>query len=163
MRKVGMLGIADGRQAIKVIRKHAAAWGIRPDRVGIMGFSAGGMVTMGVVTGHNAESRPDFAAPIYGPGFGETKVPDDAPPLFILCASDDGLAAASSDRLYAEWKAAKRPVELHIYEKGGHGFGMTPKGLPVDRWIERYGDWLAQRGLIKPGPATQATDSKPSR
>jgi acetyl esterase/lipase len=136
--------------------------GIKPDRVGIMGFSAGGMVTMGVVMDHDADSRPDFAAPIYGGGTNGAKVPDDAPPLFILCASDDRLAAAGSARLYSEWKAAGRPVEPHIYEKGGHGFGMTPKGLPVDRWIERYGDWLAQRDLIKTGTESPATSSRPS-
>ena len=68
MRKVGALGIADGRQAVKVVRQHAAEWGIKPDRIGIMGFSAGGMVTMGVAMDHDAESRPDFAAPIYGGG-----------------------------------------------------------------------------------------------
>ncbi|HJT77380.1 MAG TPA: alpha/beta hydrolase domain-containing protein, partial [Gemmataceae bacterium] len=142
MRRIGAFAIADGKQAIKVVRRHAAEWGIKPDRVGIMGFSAGGMVTMDVVMDSDKESRPDFAAPIYGGGgTGGAKIPADAPPLFILCASDDFLADGSA-RLYAEWKGAGRPVELHIYEKGGHGFGMTPKGLPVDRWIERYGDWL---------------------
>ena len=165
MRKAAALGIADGRQAIKVVRRHAAEWGVKPDRVGIMGFSAGGMVTMGVVMDHDAESRPDFAASIYGGGTNGAKVPDDAPPLFILCASDDRLAAAGNARLYSEWKAADRPVELHIYEKGGHGFGMSSKGLPVDHWIERYGDWLAQRGLIKTGarsaPAQEAAKEIP--
>ncbi len=148
MRRIGALAIADGKQAVKTVRRHATEWGIKPDRVGIMGFSAGGMVTMGVVMDPDKESRPDFAAPIYGGGTGGAKIAADAPPLFILCASDDFLADGSA-RLYAEWKAAGRPVELHIYEKGGHGFGMTPKGLPVDRWIDRYGDWLGQRGLIK--------------
>jgi acetyl esterase/lipase len=152
MRQVGTMAVADGRQAIKVVRRHAAEWGIKPDRIGIMGFSAGGMVTMGVVMEHDADSRPDFAAPIYGGGTGGAKVPDGAAPLFILCASDDRLAVAGSARLFAEWRAAGRPVELHIYEKGGHGFGMTPRGLPVDRWIEPYGDWLGQRGLIRRAP-----------
>jgi putative heme-binding domain-containing protein len=164
MRQIAALAVADGRQAIKVVRRHAAEWGIKPDRVGILGLSAGGMVTMGVVMDADKESRPDFAAPIYGGGTGGAKVPEDAPPLFILCASDDRLAAAGSARLYAEWKAANRPVELHIYEKGGHGFGMTPKGLPVDRWIERYGDWLGQRGLIKTdtrAPTTNPRSEKP--
>jgi acetyl esterase/lipase len=161
MRKIGALAIADGKQAIKVVRQHATKWGIKPDRIGIMGFSAGGMVTMGVVMEHDADSRPDFAAPIYGGGTGGAKVPDDAPPLFILCASDDRLAAAGSARLYAEWKAAGRSAELHIYEKGGHGFGMTPRGLPVDRWIERYGDWLGQRGLIKADTRSTATSPRP--
>ena len=163
MRKIGALAVADGRQAIKVVRRHAAEWGIKPDRVGIMGFSAGGMVTMGVVMDPDRENRPDFAAPIYGGGTGGTRVPEDAPPLFILCAADDQLAAAGSARLYAEWKAAGRPAELHIYEKGGHGFGMTPRGLPVDRWVERYGDWLAQRGLIKTGTKSPATSPRPGK
>jgi putative heme-binding domain-containing protein len=157
MRTIAALASDDGRQAIKVVRQRAAEWGIKPDRIGIMGFSAGGIVTMDVVMKHDADSRPDFAAPIYGGGTGGARVPDDAPPLFVLCASDDFLAASGSARLYSEWKAAGRPIELHIYEKGGHGFGMTPKGLPVDHWIERFGDWLAQRGLIKrSGPSETA-------
>jgi acetyl esterase/lipase len=143
---------ADGRQAIKLVRERAKEWGIKPDRIGIMGFSAGGMVTRAAATDYDdAASRPDFAAPIYAPVLEEVKVPKDAPPLFILCASDDQLAEASSARLYGAWRAAGRPAELHLYEKGGHGFGMTKKGLPVDGWTERFGDWLVQRGLIKPG------------
>jgi putative heme-binding domain-containing protein len=149
MRKIGALAIADGRQALKVVRRHAAEWGIKPDRVGIMGFSAGGMVTMGAVMNPDREDRPAFAAPIYGGGTGGAMVPDDAPPLFILCAADDRLAAGGSVRLYSEWRAAGRPAELHIYEKGGHGFGMARRGLPVDHWIDRFGDWLGQRGLIR--------------
>jgi putative heme-binding domain-containing protein len=163
MRKISKLAIADARQAIKLVRKDAARWGIKPDRVGIMGFSAGGMVTMGVAMAGDKESRPDFAAPIYGGGTGGARVPKDAPPLFILCASDDRLAAAGSVRLYSEWKVARRPVELHLYEKGGHGFGMTPKGLPVDRWIERYGDWLGQRGLIKSDSKVPQRSPRPGR
>jgi acetyl esterase/lipase len=77
-------------------------------------------------------------------------VPADAPPLFIFCAADDQIAASGSVRLYSQWRAAGRPAELHLYEKGGHGFGMTPKGLPVDHWIERFGEWLGQRGLARP-------------
>jgi acetyl esterase/lipase len=118
---------------------------------------------MGVVMDHDGDSRPDFAAQIYGGGTGGAKVPEDAPPLFILCASDDRLAAAGSSRLYAGWKADGRPAELHIYEKGGHGCGMTPRDLPVDRWIERYGDWLGQRGWIKPGAGSPATSPEPGR
>ena len=76
-------------------------------------------------------------------------MPGDAPPLFILCASDDQ-AEAGCARLYSAWRDAGRLAELHIYESGGHGFGMTPKGLPLDRWVERFGDWLGQRQYIKP-------------
>ncbi|MGQ0637334.1 MAG: alpha/beta hydrolase [Planctomycetaceae bacterium] len=148
----GAPGIADGRQAIKLLRQRAKEWGIKPDRIGIMGFSAGAIVTNGTVASDDAQSRPDFAAPIYGPVCGEIKVPAEAPPLFILCASDDQIGEASSVRLYSAWKDAGRPAELHLYEKGGHGFGMTKKNLPVDGWIERFGDWLGQRKLIGAGP-----------
>ena len=149
MRESGAAGIADGRQAVKVVRQHAKQWGIRPDRIGIMGFSAGGIVTTAVAMDHDAESRPDFAASIYAPFFGDAKVPADAPPLFILCAADDAIVEAGCARLYAAWRDADRPAELHIYETGGHGFGMTAKGRPVDRWVERFGDWLGQRNIVK--------------
>ena len=135
---------------MKVVRQRASEWGIAPDRIGILGFSAGGMVTMGVVMQSDGESRPNFAAPIYGGSTGGAAVPANAPPLFILCADDDALMAAGSARLYSEWKAAKKSAELHIYSKGGHGFGMNRRGLPVDNWIERFGDWLGTQGLLKP-------------
>lgn len=139
----------DGRQAVRVVRKRAAEWGVAPKRVGIMGFSAGGIVTDEVAMHHDADCRPDFVAPIYGPPFGEFTVPTDAAPMFILCASDDTLAAAGSARLYSAWKAAGKSVELHIYAKGGHGFGMNKRGMPVDHWIERFGDWLDGLGMLR--------------
>lgn len=144
------LAAADGRQAMKVVRQRASEWGIAPDRIGILGFSAGGMVTMRVVMEHAADSRPNFAAPIYGGGTGGAAIPTDAPPLFILCANDDALAATASAKLYTEWKTANKSAELHIYSKGGHGFGMNRRGLPVDHWIERFGDWLGTQGWLKP-------------
>jgi acetyl esterase/lipase len=147
--KIVSLAAADGRQAIKLVRQRAAEWGIAPDRIGILGFSAGGMVTMGVVMNHDAESRPNFAAPIYGGSTGGATIPADAPSLFILCADDDAMMAAGSAKLYTEWKAAKKPAELHIYSKGGHGFGMNKRSLPVDTWIDRLGDWLQVQGLLK--------------
>lgn len=149
MRKVLPLAIADGQQAMRVVRQHASEWGIAPDRIGIMGFSAGGAVTMGVVIDHDAGSRPNFAAPIYGAGLAEgAAVPAEATPLFILCASDDPIAAAGSVATYSKWKAAAYSVELHMYAKGGHGFGMNKQGLPADHWIERFGDWLEEQGLL---------------
>jgi len=150
MLKVMPLAIADGRQAMKVVRQHASEWGLDPDRIGMMGFSAGGMVTMAVLMDHDANSRPNFAAPIYGAGISEGETtPADSTPLFILCASDDPIAAAGSVATYSRWKAAKYPVELHMYAKGGHGFGMNKQGLPSDHWIERFGDWLEEEGLLK--------------
>jgi len=148
--KVIPLAVADGQQAMKVVRSRASEWNIDPNRIGMMGFSAGGIVTMGVLTQADAGSRPNFAAPIYGAGIVEDEtVPSVAVPLFILCASDDPLAATGSVATYSKWKAAGYPVELHMYAKGGHGFGMNKQGLPTDHWIERFGDWLEEEGLVK--------------
>ena len=146
--KFSALAVADGRQAIKVVREHAGEWGIKPDRIGIMGFSSGGVVATGVATEHDAASRPNYAASIYGPVFGSVKVPKDAAPLFICCASDDPLVPPrDSIRLYSAWDAAGKSAELHIYAKGGHGFGG--QGLPSDSWIDRFVDWLGQQGFLK--------------
>lgn len=148
----GAAGIADGRQAVAFVRQSAEEWGLKPDRIGLMGFSAGAMVTNAAAMSDVPHERPDFAAPIYGPVFGDVRVPRGAPPLFILCAANDSFAEASSVRLYSAWREAGREAELHIFESGGHGFGMTQKGLPIDGWIDRLGDWLGQRGYIQPDP-----------
>jgi acetyl esterase/lipase len=143
------LATADGREAVRLVRARAAEWGVRPDRVGLMGFSAGGMVSIGVALEHDAASRPDFVAPIYGVPRAPIAVPADAPPLFDLVAADDGLAAGPSLALFSAWRAAGKPAELHVYAKGGHGFGMARRGLAVDGWIERLGDWLQDQGLVR--------------
>jgi acetyl esterase/lipase len=146
------LAVADGLAAVAYVRKHAAEFGIAPNRIGLMGFSAGGTVTASVAFQYSAENRPDFVAPIY-PYMGavkESPVPQDAPPMFVLAATDDQLGLApDSVRLYSKWIAAKKPAELHLYSKGGHGFGMRKQNLPSDRWIDRFGDWLQVQGLLK--------------
>ncbi len=143
------LAIDDGAQAVKLVRRRAAEWGVAPDRIGLMGFSAGGMLTMGVVMRNDPASRPDFAAPVYGGSNNGKAVPPDAPPLFIASAGDDPVAAISSAELYLAWKAAGRSAELHIYSQGGHGFGMTKRGVPTDGWIDRFGEWLQVQGLLR--------------
>lgn len=148
MQPLRPLILADAQQSIRLVRQHAAEWSIQPDRIGIMGFSAGGGVTSSVALEHDAESLPNFAAVIYGAPGEEVAVPADAPPLFLLCADDDLMASTRSVQLYSTWKAAGRPVELHIYSKGGHGFGMKTQGLPSDQWIERLGEWLQAQGLL---------------
>jgi len=150
------LAVADGKQAIKLVRSRAAEWNIAPDRIGIMGFSAGAGVTTGVVLECDAESRPNFAAPIYGGILSEMPVAPDAPPMFVLAANDDPLAG-SSIGIASLWKAARRPVELHIYSKGGHGFGMKKQNLPVDGWIDRFGEWLDYLGYFKPAEGPEST------
>lgn len=137
---------ADGCQAVRLVRQHAAEWRIAPDKIGIMGFSAGGFVTLSTALHYDASSRPDFAAPIYSAPPLEAPIPADAPPLFLLCAVDDDMASAVCTETYARWRSAGHPVELHIYGKGGHGFGMNTLGLPSDRWIERFAEWLHTLG-----------------
>ncbi len=149
MASVTKLAVQDGLQAIRLLRKRAAEWGIAPDRIGIMGFSAGARVTAGAGLEYmDVASRPDFIAPIYGAAWGEAKVPKDAPPMFALVASDDQLAAGTVMRFYEAWQAAGRSAELHVYSKGGHGFGMKKQGLPSDGWIERFGEWLKVSGFM---------------
>lgn len=139
---------ADGCQAVRLVRAHAGDWNLNPARIGIMGFSAGGMATLRAATQYDSSSRPDFAAPIYSAPPPDAPIPADAPPLFLLCAADDDMASAVSTRFYVAWREAGHPVELHIYAKGGHGFGMLKKGLPSDHWIERFADWLQSEGFL---------------
>jgi acetyl esterase/lipase len=149
MQAIAPLVIADGQQAVRTVRSRAAEWAVAADRIGIMGFSAGGMVTANVARLYDPASRPDFAAPIYTGPYASAAVPADAPPLFVLCAADDAMAAPLSLRLFGDWRAAGRPAELHIYAAGGHGFGMRTLGQPSDTWIERFGEWLGGMGLLK--------------
>jgi acetyl esterase/lipase len=98
---------------------------------------------------YDGESRPNFAAPIYGALWEEITIPADVPPLFLTLASDDELVGVdSSVALYSAWRAAGHSVELHIYAQGGHGFGMKKQGLPVDRWIDQFGEWLDAESFL---------------
>lgn len=147
------LALADGQAAIAHVRQHAKDYGVNPNRIGIIGFSAGGTVTASVAYNYTPESRPNFAAPIYLAYNWTIKakgVPADAPPLFVLGATDDPLGLApQSVAIYQDWTAARKPAELHLYSKGGHGFGMKQQNLPSDHWIERFTDWLEVQGLVK--------------
>jgi acetyl esterase/lipase len=142
--------IDDGLAAVTYVRQHASELGVSPDRVGIMGFSAGGGVTTAVALHYKPEGRPAFVAPIYQGGVPmDAPVPADAPPMFIAAATDDNLGLApASVALYQKWAAAKKSVELHMYAKGGHGFGMHKQHIPTDQWIDRFADWLAQQGFL---------------
>ena len=144
----------DGRQAIRFVREHAREWGLDPNRIGIAGFSAGGGVVMGTVMQHDAKSKPDFATGIY-PGYTTaTPVPDDAPPLFLAIADGDILVAPlSAARLYEAWHKAGKPVELHIFAGGEHGFGMKKQHLPTDSWIDLFKNWLAAQDYLSPAAA----------
>ncbi|MBY0558201.1 MAG: alpha/beta hydrolase [Burkholderiaceae bacterium] len=148
--RIGTLPLAvdDGRRAVQLVREHAARWGLLPGRLGMIGFSAGAMTTLDVATGPNAATRPDFAAMLYGP-MGAVDVSADAPPLFLALAADDPLFANGDFGLVSSWKKAGRPVELHFYERGGHGFGMKTQGLSSDAWTEQFWAWMRMRGVVE--------------
>lgn len=145
------LAHADANAAIAYVRQHAAQYHIAPDRIGIIGFSAGGTVTASAAMRYTPDTRPDFAAPIYlsYERVAHYGVPTDAPPLFVAAATDDELLPVSNSvRIYDDWVAAGKSAELHIYACGGHGFGMRVNNLPTDRWIERFAEWLVQQGML---------------
>jgi acetyl esterase/lipase len=150
MTKYGPPGIADGRQALKLVRSRAAEWSLKPNRIGIMGFSAGGTVATGAATDYDAASRPDFFVAVYPGTWSIAKVPADAPPLFIAATDDDFITAHGAKPLEAAWKAAGKPVEAHYYPTGGHGFGMKKQGKPSDVWSDQLLAWLDSLGLLKP-------------
>ena len=110
-------------------------------------------MAMSAALNYTAETRPNFVAAIYAAYNWAIKgsgVPADAPPAFVLAASDDPLGLApQSVTIYQDWIAAGKSAELHLYSKGGHGFGMKLQHQPSDQWIERVADWLEVRGLMK--------------
>lgn len=152
--------VADARQALALVRQHAAEWGLDPKRVGLLGFSAGGNLL-----GHAACDRtggkletPDFGVMIYGGGFLDAKnpytlkadftVPKDAPPMFLACASDDGNNPVAATLLYLEYKKLGLSAELHLFSQGGHGFGMRQAGHPINAWPARCGEWMKAMKLV---------------
>ena len=144
--------VADGKNAIAYVRSHAEEFGIDKNKIGVIGFSAGGTVTSATAFGFNAENKPNFIAPIYPffPPEMVNNIPADAPPMFLAVASDDGFQLTPhSVNLYQQWLATKHSAELHIYSTGNHGFGMRVQHLPSDTWIDRFGDWLRQNGFLK--------------
>jgi acetyl esterase/lipase len=139
--------LRDGQEAVKLVRQHAEDWGV--EKVGMMGYSAGGNVVMNVALQHDSDSRPDFVSAIYTAMPDDVPLPDDTPPLFVLCTADDEMASASSTRLYSLWKEKKIPVEMHIYSKGGHGFCLRTNNLPVDGWLDRFVEWMKAEGFVR--------------
>jgi len=138
--------LEDSRAAIALVRSRAREWHVDPARVGMIGFSAGAMLTM-ATTLRDGDSKPAFIACIYGP-LAPVKVPAGAPPLFVALAADDPLFAGRSMGLIESWTAAKRPVEFHLYERGGHGFGMYRKETTSTGWFEAFVAWLGMHGLL---------------
>ncbi|MCM4170576.1 alpha/beta hydrolase [Arenibacter sp. TNZ] len=151
--KVLELATSDGLNAMSYVRSNAKALGIDPNKIGFMGFSAGGAVTMGVTFNYTKTNRPDFIVPVYPwmTVLGTYSVPKNAPPILIICASDDqyDLAHESID-LYSAWSKSGKSAALHMYSKGGHGFGMKTQDLPSDNWISRFYEWSLAEKIVVP-------------
>ena len=155
--------IEDGQRAMRLVRSHAKEWGIDPNRIGIMGFSAGGEVAslVSYTSGEGDANAPDpmdrlsaspnFQIMIYpGPlGIPET-VPTNAPPSFWLAANDDRQPARTISEMLPKYRAAKVPIEVHLFAKGGHAFNMgnRSKLVTVKGWSDRLADWLVDNVLV---------------
>lgn len=150
----------DAQKAIQIVRDHAKEWELNPNRVGLLGFSAGGNLLAHVACDRGSDQKPvpNFAVMIYGGGFLDPKnpnqlapgftVPADAPPIFILCAHDDNTNPVASTLLYLEYKKRNIPAELHFFTQGGHGFGMRKDGKPINQWPVRVGEWMNNMGFL---------------
>ena len=151
MDEAGKYGMADGIQALKIVRQRAAEWGVSPDRIGLLGFSAGAMVTSGALLQNDAAARPSFAAMIYGGPFGAMPaIPAKLPPMFLAWAQDDALTLVPVVKFYDALRSAGHKPEVHIFSAGGHGFGMRKQGTSSDRWIDTFYYWLESQGFTKP-------------
>lgn len=153
--------LPDAARAVRTVRSRAKEWGVDPSRIGFMGFSAGGEVAALIETrfdkGNDSStdpveresSRPDFAVVVY-PGFrpGTITVPKDAPPTFLVCADNDRSHVVTTVNLYLDLEKQGVSSEMHIYDSGGHGFGMRHSDLPVSTWPDRLKDWMAERKLV---------------
>lgn len=164
--------LQDAQRALRLVRQNAAQWNVDPQRIGVLGFSAGGHLT--VMTGTHWDEptypkqdaadelscRPDFLIPIYpayladekqpGPLSPLVRVTKETPPTFIAVTHDDALRGLNAAQFYIELKKANVPAELHIYTKGGHGYGLRPSDNPVSSWPQRCADWLRTQGWLAP-------------
>ena len=140
--------IADARAAFALVRQRSGEWKVDPSRIGMIGFSAGAMLTM-ATTVAGGDAKPAFIGNIYGP-LATMTVPADAPPMFVALAADDPFFANGGFGLIESWRAAKRPVEFHLFEQGGHGFGMYPKPTTSTGWFDSFTRWMAMHDLLKP-------------
>jgi acetyl esterase/lipase len=164
--------LMDAQRAVSLVRTKASEWGIDPKRIGMLGFSAGGHLTAWTATrfGERAyapiddvdkvSSRPDFAVLVYPGGMekkGDTSSPiahvsSTTPPTFMAHAGDDPVDCRNSLEMFLALKNAKVPAELHVYNSGGHGFGLRPSEHPCSTWPRRCEEWLRDRQILAPAP-----------
>lgn len=145
------LSIQDGINALDHVRQNAMRWNLDTEKIGFMGFSAGGAVTIGVTLNTTEENAPNFIVPVYPwmTVVGDYEIPEEPPAMLVICASDDPLLLGpESVKLYSRWIDEGGKAELHMYSKGGHGFGMESQGLPSDNWISRFYEWAVAEKIV---------------
>jgi acetyl esterase/lipase len=166
--------LQDAQRAISLVRSKAKEWGLDPQRIGMLGFSAGGHLTAWTSTNFDKRAyeaideadkvscRPDFAVVIYPGGVVDKarehltptiRVSQETPPTFITQANDDRVGPENSAVLYLALKKAGVPAELHIYATGGHGYGLRPSKNPCSEWPQRCEEWLRVRKVLPSGSA----------
>jgi acetyl esterase/lipase len=164
--------LQDAQRAVSLIRSNTQEWGIHPQRIGIIGFSAGGHLAIATATSFHQRTyepvddvdgvscRPDFAIPVYSgylkaqdrnelaPGL---HVPDDTPPVFLVHGDDDLISTPEhSVFMYLALKRAGVPAELHVYARTAHDFGVRAADRPYASWTESCANWLRDQGLLTP-------------
>lgn len=162
--------LMDAQRALSLVRNKAAEFAIDPDRLGMLGFSAGGHLTAAAATNFDRRSyepiddadriscRPNFAVLVYPGGIvkkgtaelaPEIRVSAKTPPTFLAHANDDPVSPENSVTFYLALKRAGVPAELHIYSSGGHGFGMRSIKHPAAEWSRRCAEWMRDQGFLK--------------
>lgn len=138
----------DGRWALRRVRRNAARYGIDPERIGMMGFSAGAVLTLNVAMAHRPGSRPAFAVPVYAGWVDPIVVPADACPLYLVSPEQDIFPPEMTQAIYDAWTRAGVPAELHYYKGVGHGFGLGVPGTDSENWIDALPAFLKANGLL---------------
>jgi acetyl esterase/lipase len=139
--------IADGRAAVTLVRSRAKEFGIQPDQVGMIGFSAGAIIVLGSAQTASAGEGPNFIGYIYGPMLPTTVPKGQVTPLFAALALDDGIFAKQDFGIIQSWRSAGVPVELHAYERGGHGFALGRPGTTTTGMLDQFVLWLKMHGF----------------
>jgi acetyl esterase/lipase len=175
--------LADVQRSLGMVRHRASQWQIKPNRIGVLGFSAGGHLSAAVSTNYTKRTydpidaadqvscRPDFALLIY-PAYlaladqgnklaPELNVTNETPPTFLLQTQDDGVRVESSVFYYLALKKAEVPAEMHLYPRGGHGYGLRPSPQTVSTWPARAEQWMRSLGVLDTGVAGQDSTSRP--
>ncbi len=161
--------LQDAQRALGILRQRAEEFGVRPDRIGVLGFSAGGHLSAALSTNYEKRNyepidaadqvscRPDFAVLVY-PGYlsikeendkvrPELAITDKTPPTFIVMTQDDPVRVEGALAYYAALHKAKVPAEMHLYPTGGHGYGLRDIDKNVSNWPNRAKDWMRELGF----------------